>query len=65
MRMLVLLDVCLAMAAGPMYTQHLQYQLCSLVCEHTPTVYWVLPCFMATENSLFKTRQCEVTTLEK
>jgi hypothetical protein len=40
MRMIVLLDVCLALAAGPMYTKHLQYKLCSLVCEQTPTVYW-------------------------
>ena len=39
--------------------------LWTLVCKQTPTMHWVLPCFMATENSLFKTRQCEVTALEK
>jgi hypothetical protein len=28
-------------------------------------MHWVLPCFMATENSRFKTGRCEVTALEK
>ena len=62
---LVLLDLCLALASGPMYSQFLKHKLCSLVCKQTPTMQWVLLCFMATENSRFKTGLCEVAALEK